>query len=417
MKIAFYKKKKDLPPPDFSVLLSEYNRSLMLIADKLLLIKNVIVKIQQLCQVESIFIFLFDRNTGKYKLQNSEDKQPAISFSEKDRLVKWLSNNEKELIVMPNSEIVDYLTPEERTILRQLETELIFPLFVMNHLSGMVLLGHKTNGQPFTKGDIDILTLFFNQAAFAIEHAILYEQQTERIKKMYRTDRLATLGELAAGAAHEIRNPLTSISSSIQYLSKDYTNDSAKSEMVREILSEVERINKILQGLLSFARPTALNKTDVNLEQLLNQTLLLTKTNIKKHRIEIQFEYFTENHTVNADAEQLKQVFLNIILNAIEAMKDNEPAKSRTLIISMESGASIDLYNRYLIVSFEDSGTGIEESEIENVFNPFYTTKVEGTGLGLAICYGIIDRHNGAIEVRNALGKGAIVQVKLPQRK
>ena len=97
----------------------------------------------------------------------------------------------------------------------------------------------------------------FNQAAFAIEHASLYEIQSERIKKMYRTDRLATLGELAAGAAHEIRNPLTAIRSTIQYLSKDFSADPVKSEMATELISEVERINKIVQGLLSFARPSA----------------------------------------------------------------------------------------------------------------------------------------------------------------
>ena len=414
--MSFLYKKKELPPPDLSILLSEFNRSLMLIADRMLLIKNVISKIQQLCPVESIYIFLHDRNTGKYKLQNPNDKHPVISFSEKDRLVKWLSVNEKELIVSPNPDIVNFLMPEEKAILQQLEAELVYPLIIMNRISGMVLIGNKTNGHPFTQIDTDTLSLFFNQAAFAIEHALLYEQQTERIKKMYRTDRLATLGELAAGAAHEIRNPLTAINSSIQYLSKDYANDSAKSEMIQEILTEVDRINKILQGLLSFARPTALNMTDVNIEQLINQTLLLTKTSIKKHRIEIQFEYFAENYTIKGDVEQLKQVFLNIILNAIEAMQDNDPAKSRTLIISMESGASIDLYSRYLIVSFEDSGTGINESEIENVFNPFFTTKIEGTGLGLAICYGIIDRHRGEIEVKSVSGKGATIQVKLPQR-
>ena len=413
--MSFLYKKKEIQPPDLNILLSDFNRSLMLIADKMLLIKNVISKIQQLCPVESIYIFLLDWNTGKYKLQNLQNKQPAISLPEKGRLVKWFSVNEKELIISLNPEIVNYLMPDEQVILNQLETAFIFPLFVMNRLSGMVSLGNKTNGMPFSKIDTDMLSLFFNQAAFAIEHAMLYEQQTERIKKMYRTDRLATLGELAAGAAHEIRNPLTAINSSIQYLSKDYANDSAKSEMIQEILTEVERINKILQGLLSFSRPTALNKTDVNIEHLINQTLLLTKTNINKHKIEVQFEYFAENYTIKADAEQLKQVFLNIILNAIEAMKDNEPAKSRILIISMESGASIDLYSRYLIISFEDSGTGFKETEIENVFNPFFTTKEEGTGLGLAICYGIIDRHKGEIEVKNVSGKGATIQVKLPQ--
>ena len=413
--MSFVRKKKIQLLPDLSILLSEFNRSLMLIADKTLLIKNTIAKMQQLCPVHSIYIFLDDHGTGKFKLQFIDENQPTISFTEKGRLANWLAVNEKELMIPTHTDIVSYLTEEEQTLLQQLNIELVYPLIVMNRLSGMVLLGKKLNDQPFTAQDISIISLFFNQAAFAIEHALLYEQQTERIKKMYRADRLASLGELAAGAAHEIRNPLTAINSSIQYLSRDYTHDSAKSEMVHEILAEVERINKIVQGLLSFARPTALNKTDVNLEHLINQTLLLTKTNVKKLHIDIQFEYLTENTAIQADAEQLKQVFLNIILNAIEAMKENAPDKPRTLIIGIEKGAPIDLRSRYIVVSFEDTGKGIEEKDLENVFNPFFTTKEEGTGLGLAICYGIIDRHKGKIEVKSAPGKGTILQVKLPQ--
>ena len=410
-------KKNVQPQTDLVLLLSEYHRSLILIKDRALLINNVIVKIQQLCSVESVHIFLLDQHTDKYKLQNSEDKPQNISFTEKGRLINWLSVNEKELIVSTNPEIVNYFTSEEKAILHQLSTEMIYPLTVMNRISGMILLGKKKNGEPFTGEDIHTLSLLLNQSAFAIEHAMLYEQQADRLKKMYRTDRLATLGELAAGAAHEIRNPLTSISSSVQYLSKDFANDSLKTEMINEILSEVERINKILQGLLSFARPTALNMKDVNIEQLINQSLLLTKTSVEKLQVDVQFEYFAENTTIQGDAEQLKQVFLNIILNAIEAMKDNNTEQPRTLIIGIEHGASIDFLNRYLIVTFDDAGNGIEKKDVENVFNPFFTTKEDGTGLGLAICYGIINRHQGEIGVTSILGKGTTIQVKLPQRK
>ena len=279
-----------------------------------------------------------------------------------------------------------------------------------------IFLGKKTDGAPFTEQELNLLSILINQATFAIEHASLYEQQTERLKKMYRTDRLATLGELAAGAAHEIRNPLTAIRSTIQYLSKDFSADPVKSEMVTELISEVERINKIVQGLLSFARPSDLNTSDINIEQLINQTLLLVTNTLRKQNVEVEFEYFTDNTTIQGDAEQLKQVFLNIILNAVEAMGKNPPERSRTLIISIEKGTPINTHSRYLIISFEDSGKGIEQKNIENVFNPFFTTKEEGTGLGLAICYGIINRHEGEIEVKSVPDKGTCINIKLPQR-
>lgn len=409
--------KKDEQPrqPNLEQLLSEFNRSLTLIVDKSLLIGNIVAKVKQICPVESVYIFLLDENTGKFKLQN-EAKNKPVTLTNRSRLISWLSVNEKHLIISRHPDIVSYFPPEEQEIIRQLGAELIFPLKIMNQINGTIFLGKKTDGAPFTEQELNLLSILINQATFAIEHASLYEQQTERLKKMYRTDRLATLGELAAGAAHEIRNPLTAIRSTIQYLSKDFSADPVKSEMVTELISEVERINKIVQGLLSFARPSDLNTSDINIEQLINQTLLLVTNTLRKQNVEVEFEYFTDNTTIQGDAEQLKQVFLNIILNAIEAMGKNPPERSRTLIISIEKGTPINTHSRYLIISFEDSGKGIEQKNIENVFNPFFTTKEEGTGLGLAICYGIINRHEGEIEVKSVPDKGTCMNIKLPQR-
>lgn len=409
--------KKDEQPrqPNLEQLLSEFNRSLTLIVDKSLLIGNIVAKVKQICPVESVYIFLLDENTGKFKQQN-EAKNKPVTLTNRSRLVSWLSVNEKHLIISRHPDIVSYFPPEEQEIIRQLGAELIFPLKIMNQINGTIFLGKKTDGAPFTEQELNLLSILINQATFAIEHASLYEQQTERLKKMYRTDRLATLGELAAGAAHEIRNPLTAIRSTIQYLSKDFSADPVKSEMVTELISEVERINKIVQGLLSFARPSDLNTSDINIEQLINQTLLLVTNTLRKQNVEVEFEYFTDNTTIQGDAEQLKQVFLNIILNAVEAMGKNPPERSRTLIISIEKGTPINTHSRYLIISFEDSGKGIEQKNIENVFNPFFTTKEEGTGLGLAICYGIINRHEGEIEVKSVPDKGTCINIKLPQR-
>lgn len=409
--------KKDEQPrqPNLEQLLSEFNRSLTLIVDKSLLIGNIVAKVKQICPVESVYIFLLDENTGKFKLQN-EAKNKPVTLTNRSRLVSWLSVNEKHLIISRHPDIVSYFPPEEQEIIRQLGAELIFPLKIMNQINGTIFLGKKTDGAPFTEQELNLLSILINQATFAIEHASLYEQQTERLKKMYRTDRLATLGELAAGAAHEIRNPLTAIRSTIQYLSKDFSADPVKSEMVTELISEVERINKIVQGLLSFARPSDLNTSDINIEQLINQTLLLVTNTLRKQNVEVEFEYFTDNTTIQGDAEQLKQVFLNIILNAVEAMGKNPPERSRTLIISIEKGTPVNTHSRYLIISFEDSGKGIEQKNIENVFNPFFTTKEEGTGLGLAICYGIINRHEGEIEVKSVPDKGTCINIKLPQR-
>ena len=152
--------------------------------------------------------------------------------------------------------------------------------------------------------------------------------------------------------------------------------------MVTELISEVERINKIVQGLLSFARPSDLNTSDINIEQLINQTLLLVTNTLRKQNVEVEFEYFTDNTIIQGDAEQLKQVFLNIILNAVEAMGEESAGTLAYINNKYRKGTPINTHSRYLIISFEDSGKGIEQKNIENVFNPFFTTKEEGTGLG-----------------------------------
>lgn len=395
-------------------LLSEFNRSLMLIADKQLLISNFLSKVNQITPVQGIFLFLPDENTEKYKMQGLEDKNVSY-FMGRGKLMNWLAVNERPLVVSESSSLLSYFSEEERKLLSRLNAELVYPLNVMNRISGILVMGKKVNGKEFDKKELELLSLLLGQAAFAIEHASLYEIQRDRLKRMYRTDRLAVLGELAAGAAHEIKNPLTSIRSTIQYLSNDFDVESEKGQMMHELLNETERINKIVQGLLSFARPSELNSMEVNLEQLINQTLLLVNNTLKKQRIEVEFEYFTEQTTIMGDAEQLKQVCLNIILNAVEAMKENDESHPRTLYISMEEGTLIDVRSRYLLISFEDTGKGIDEEDIENVFNPFFTTKEEGTGLGLAICFGIINRHKGELEVRSTLGKGTCFTIKLPQ--
>jgi signal transduction histidine kinase len=409
-------KKKNTINPDFGLLLSDFNRSLTLMVDRSLLIHNFTVKIKQISSAGCVYVFLLDRLTGKYKLQNAAGHKTEQLLDGKGRLIHWLSVNETGLRLSKQADVVDYFSTEERRILKHLDAEWIYPLKVINHISGMIVLSRKDDGRTFSAQETGPLSLLFDQAAIAIEYVSLQEMQTDRIRKMYRTDRLATLGELAAGAAHEIRNPLTSIRSTIQYLSKDFAADPVKSEMVATLIREVERINKIVQGLLSFARPSALNTSEVNVEQLINRTLLLIHTTLQEQKVEIQFEYFTDGSVLFGDAEQLQQLFLNLLLNAIEAMSDNAPECPRILIISLEEGVMLDERTRYLLISFEDTGKGIEEKDLENIFNPFFSTRKDGTGLGLAISYGIVNRHGGDIELKSTPGKGTVFTIKLPQR-
>jgi signal transduction histidine kinase len=395
--------------------LSEFNRSLMLIADRNLLLNNILLRIRQITPVERIEVFLFHSETEKYVRTGKQPENDEIfrhlHFTPHSKLVNWLSVNGTCFRTNHADEVMAYFSDKEQEMIRKAGIELIFPLKVINRLSGFVLLGKRSGGEDFSREEIDLFSLLFTQAAFAIENTALYDEQSARIKKMYRADRLAILGQLAAGAAHEIRNPLTAIRSTIQYLGKGI-KDPDKLEMIGELMEEVDRINKIVQGLLSFSKPSEPEMAKVDIEKLLQQTLVLLHNTIVRKHIEVKVDIRVKNTVLTADASQLKQVFLNVILNAIEAM-ENSPVKLLTL--GVEPGRSLNDRSRYLLVSVTDSGRGIEPADSENIFNPFYTTKTDGTGLGLPISYGIINRHGGEMEINGQPGEGATVVVKLPQ--
>ncbi|HAQ64515.1 MAG TPA: histidine kinase [Bacteroidales bacterium] len=403
---------------EIKTVLSEFNRSLTLIADKSLLINNLTSRIKQLVPVERVFVFLFSEGSGCYIPEEATQPEPVdsqpITFNAHGKLFNWLSVNELPLLISIQHDVLEYLDPHEQRKLMQMESDLIYPLKVMNQISGAVFLGKRTDGLTYDKDDLATLSLLFNQAAFAIEHAILYEQQKERITKMYRADRLAVLGELAAGAAHEIRNPLTAIRSTIQYLARDI-KDPEKGEMMAEVITEVDRINKIVQGLLSFARTSDLNATLINIEEFIMQLVSLLSSTLQTMHIETEFRFLASNPTINADREQLRQILLNVFMNSIDAMKKPDPSKSRLLTIKTENTLAKNNSVPMLALIIQDTGCGIPDENIEMIFNPFYTTKSEGTGLGLAICYGFVRGHNGEIEVQSEPGVGTSLTIKLPQ--
>jgi signal transduction histidine kinase len=263
----------------------------------------------------------------------------------------------------------------------------------------------KTEGE--VKENIDLISITIDQAAMAFENALLYEQQKDRLKKMYRADQLSVLGQLAAGAAHEIRNPLTIIRSTIQFLKDEVQNK----EMVSELIEEVDRINTIIQGLLNFAKPAELNVETISLETIITQSISLARTTAK-NKIDIKFISNCKNSDIRADASQLKQVFLNLFLNSIDAVSDKDNGFIDIIL---------DIHNQnekgvnFLIVKIKDNGYGIPAENIEKLFIPFFTTKTNGTGLGLSICYGIINRHGGEIEIHSKENLGTTINIKLPQ--
>lgn len=413
---SFFRK----PGVSYRQALAEFSKSLTLIADLEQLKDNVVGKIREITGVRTVRIFLLNPELSRFELaeeRGAASGEPGGYIAPDGPLARWFAVNETWLEVRENPEVVAFFSERERNVLREMDISRVFPLFVMNRVTGLVCLGPKDHEERPDAGEIELLNTLLGQAAFAFENAWLSEQQKARLRKMYRADRLATLGQLAAGAAHEIRNPLTSIRSTIQYLLRDLPDD-GKRELVRDLLEEVDRINGIIEGLLSFARPSEPKWERCDLCQVLEQTVNLVSTTAGKRGVEVRLDFHAPERMLRADPSQLKQVFLNIIMNAIQAMEEGG-----VLSIAVEmkqSGEYGSSGGGMFRLAFRDTGTGIPKQELEHVFDPFFTTKRDGTGLGLSISYGIIHQHGGEIEIESETagespeGHGTTVKVLLP---
>jgi signal transduction histidine kinase len=398
---------------NFKRFLSEMNESFSIITDLEQLKDNFSARIKELLKTENIFILMLNPDTNRYLTVENIIANPhpkdILYFNTSDKLIFWLSVNKTFLEINQNEQVFDFITTREQELIKQKNISLIYPFIVMNQVRGMVCICNKENNIPFDNNELQYLKIFLDQAGFAFENALLYQLQKERTRKMYRADRLATLGELSAGAAHEIRNPLTSIRSSIQFLRKKL-NDSTDIEMADDLISEVDRINGIIEGMLSFAKPQPLKKENAQLKTILLQTIQLVSNTARKEGIEISLNYHAEREDIFADPSQLKQVFLNIIMNSIQAI-EQEPGKIDINIIFSDGQYK---YTSEYLIEIIDNGKGISPENIDKIFDPFFTTKNEGTGLGLSISYGIINQHGGDIEFFSKPRKGTKVKIRIP---
>ncbi|RUS45467.1 nitrogen regulation protein NR(II) [Cohnella sp. AR92] len=223
----------------------------------------------------------------------------------------------------------------------------------------------------------------------------------------FQNDKLAMLGKIAASIAHEIRNPLTSIRGFIQLL-KPYLESIGKQEYVRIILSEIDRANEIIYEFLNSSKPSAPMKKKLTVAELLKETNLLTQSEAHMKGCEMQTEIFDEEIMIAIDVKQIKQVLLNMVKNAIDAIQ--AAGDNRKGLIELSSRKE----GRYAVIRIRDNGKGMDRSTLSRLFDPFFTTKEEGTGLGLSVSYRIIRNHGGMIEVKSTPGEGTEFIIYLP---
>ncbi len=293
-------------------------------------------------------------------------------------------------------------------IMSQLEAEVSIPLISKGQLIGMINLSHKFNKDIYSHEDIELLSTLANQTTIAIENARLYDDLKKSKSYIRRADRLASLGTLTAGLAHEIRNPLVAIKTFTQLLPERIDDEEFRNHFLNIASGEVDRISALVTELLEFARPSEPRFELEDINGILDGMILLVSTETKSKRIDIFKDYAKELGPITIDREQMKQVFLNMLLNAIEATQENGKIYVKTRSYAKLEGEP------YIQIEFTDTGCGIRPEYLEDIFTPFFTTKEKGSGLGLSISNQIVQDHKGYIDVESQVNKGTSFFINLP---
>jgi len=328
---------------------------------------------------------------------------------------------EKQPFVIPDAS----KDPRVNPLLKEkfnLHSLVVIPLLVKERALGAIAADFVEPSKNITKEALESVMVYAQQAGLAIHNAFMYQElkafsleMEEKIQKttadlrkteaqLVRSDKLAALGQLAAGIAHEIRNPLTSINILIHSLTENYPAVNSNREDFKVIAEEINRINEIVDQFLRFAKPAPPLLAKAEVLPIFEETLQLLRPQIEKHRILVQKE-FEPLPPILMDREQMKQAILNLLLNAVQAMPKGGH-------LALKGHVPED--NRWVRLSIQDSGMGIPGEDIDKLFNPFFSTKEGGVGLGLSITHRIIDQHDGKIEVESAPGKGTLFTVWLP---
>lgn len=230
-----------------------------------------------------------------------------------------------------------------------------------------------------------------------------------------QSDRLSSLGTLAAGLAHEIKNPLGGIKGAAQLLELELSDDSEMREYTRVMLKEVSRVNRIVEELLALTSPRKLKLEAVNLHRVLGDIIMLQRQAVGNRKVAIIQQFDPSIPPFLADEELMSQLFLNLIKNAVEAVGDAGLVRVVTRVhADYRMTQKGERRTRMVAVEIVDDGPGIPPDTEEQLFTPFYTTKATGTGLGLAICQKIVTEHRGLIKVQSSTGKGTVFTVMLP---
>lgn len=390
---------------DYQAKLGEITSVVPTIIDQDKLIKYIVDSITRSMHIDKGVLFLKDERKDMFLIQYYAGLNGEISVKTIDgncRLIKWLKEHRDVILkyelyhLLPSDE-VEGLWNE----IKPFDSELVIPIHKGENLIGILCLSHKGGGDVFNQDDFRIFHTIANQVAVVIENIRLFN-------KLIHTDRQTFLETLASGVSHEMRNRLVAVRTFIDlfpervdlnHVEKDYI------EFRGLAAREMERLTKIIDGLLSYSRAITIGGEALNVNDLLEEAQLIIQPKLKEKEISIVADLDKNISSLNGDKGRLLQIFINIMQNGIEAMQRGGQLE----IKSLDKGEDIEL-------SISDNGKGIPQEHLDAIFEPFFTTKHSGTGLGLSIVQRIVRDHNGTIGVTSEVGKGTTFTITLPKK-
>jgi signal transduction histidine kinase len=280
------------------------------------------------------------------------------------------------------------------------------PLIARDHVLGVVYADNRVARGVFNSRTLDLLRIFASHVGVALRNAQLFRELEEARAELAQSERLKTVGQMATFIVHEVKKSLSSIKILTEALEERWEEESLRNKVLEVVPREVSRLNESVHQLLDYARPTSLNRCAVQMQELVDSSLRTLEAEFREKDIEVVREFEDELPAVLGDGERLREVFINLLRNAIEALEGQDRPCIRVSVLRAGQ-------NR-VAITVEDNGPGITEDLIDTIFEPFNTSKDSGTGLGLAFCEKLIREHGGTITAENRAGGGARFRVRLP---
>jgi len=403
---------------DYKSLLKTFTTEVLTVLDLNRLTRLTVYKLADIMKMVSCGVLLFNEERDAYTLVASVGiKEKGISLGRENTLASFMERTRAYLSIRQEGK--DSPLPENiKRDMNTLKVDLAIPLTLHDRMIGILTFGKKKSDEPYNQDDIDILLPLARTLSIAISNAELFDELSKTQAEAAQREKMAVIGTLSAGINHEICNPLGIVRGQCEAfmlnLKDGFYKDKTKEQLLdkamdimRKTIKEVDRATAVTKRLSSFAMPIKKIKLDeVNINDEINEVMMLVGHELKLEKIDLIKDIPPDLPDIVADRKQIEEIFFNLIRNAGQAIGE----RGRITVKGRMT------YNNRVMIEIEDTGHGVPEDKLEQIFNPFYTTKEpgKGTGLGLFIVRQIVEKNKGKISVRSKVGTGTTFTLEFP---